>query len=151
MIWTFSSRAARSAPDTTSRGAWSPPMASTAIFISEKAGGLNRSVLGYDFPAVVGSAVRAHRVRTLDLLALRAQVDRGIGELLVRASLVSPGFRSTSFRIGHRATPLSLSWIPARRRHFRPLWAGTCILRGFGFRRTGDTAPGSLRHIAIWT
>src|SRR3972149_246135 len=92
-------RADSTAPRTTSRGAWSPPIASTAIFI----GWTRASVLGFgdDFPTLVGSARRANGMRAFGRLALRADAHGRLGQLLVRAPLVPAALRSASFRIRH--------------------------------------------------
>src|SRR5512141_1190112 len=92
-------RADSTAPRTISRGAWSPPIASTAIFIEWK----RVSVFGFgdDFPTLVGPARRADGMRAFGRLALRADAHRRLGQLLVRAPLVSAALRSASFRIRH--------------------------------------------------
>src|ERR1019366_602523 len=60
------STAAATAPSTLTRGAWSPPMASTAIVKSGLLGS------AHDFPALVVTAGRAHPVRQLLRAAIRA-------------------------------------------------------------------------------
>src|SRR5659263_477992 len=92
-------RADSTAPRTISRGAWSPPIASTAIFIGWK----RVSVFGFcdDFPTLVGPARRADGMGALGRLALRADAHRRLGQLLVRAPLVPAALRSASFRIRH--------------------------------------------------
>src|SRR5512140_1969048 len=96
-------RADSTAPRTISRGAWSPPIASTAIFIGWK----RVSVFGFcdDFPTLVGPARRADGMGALGRLALRADAHRRLGQLLVRAPLVPAALRSASFRIRHGLLP----------------------------------------------
>ena len=67
----------KSAPRTISSGAWSPPMASTAIFMATarlcgRPLGLDR----YDLSAAERAAVRTRLVRRLGALALRARHER---------------------------------------------------------------------------
>jgi hypothetical protein len=54
-----------------------------------------------DLPLVVVAAVRAHTVRRLRLVALRAQAGRRRGERVVRPALGGAGLRMASFRIRH--------------------------------------------------
>src|SRR3990170_4288269 len=91
------SRAAVTAPSTTTAGPKSPPMASTAIFIGR--GAPVRALLALDredFPPLVEAALGADLVRQLDLPALRADRARGRGHLVVRPALAPARFRMAS-------------------------------------------------------
>src|SRR3954466_2167326 len=77
-------RAAETAPSTIGAGAWSPPIASTAmrmvavaLFLADRT----------NLPLVVVAAVRADPVRCLGLVALRAQIGGRGGQGVVRAAL----------------------------------------------------------------
>src|SRR5436305_794617 len=106
-----SSAAARTAPSTAERGAWSPPMASTAIGMLGNCPPLPRSDLSrkpllnlfaFDhLPAAVGAAVGAGAVRELHLAAVGADGDGGLLERIVRAPLVAAGFGVASLGVRH--------------------------------------------------
>src|SRR4029453_19145869 len=109
------SRTAATAPSTTTRGPWSPPIASTATFrrdgapsplvigmwstaVTSRLGPLDR----HDLPALVVPAVRANPMRQLRLATLRAHRARGRRELVMRAALSAACLRMASFRKRHR-------------------------------------------------
>src|ERR1017187_1747817 len=95
-------RTAANAPSTTWRGAKSPPIASTAIWIMEQA--LFFVDRAYLAPAVV-PAVDTHTMRLLGFVAVRAlgQTDRL--QRIVRPALGRPRLRMSSLGIGHRFVP----------------------------------------------
>src|SRR6185295_2721117 len=99
------------APRTISRGAKSPPIASTAMRISDAAsalafgrrGGLDRD----DLAAVVVAAGRTDAVRQLQLVAMRAlhqgwRADRQMGASLTLARLRDLSLGDAHARLLHR-------------------------------------------------
>ena len=97
------------APRTTISGAWSPPMASSAMTIPsatavgtprlQSSGVLRRN--RHHFAAVVMSARRAHVMGALHLAAVRAfNIGRGF-EGVMRAAHVAARFRGLFLRNGH--------------------------------------------------
>src|SRR5271169_331010 len=98
-----------SAPLTTMRGAWSPPIASRAIVTPLLtlvpltpvllSVGL-RSYLG-DLPPVIVAAGFAQVVRTLQLAAIRALRIGGRFQRMVRSPHIAPRWRSFLFGNGH--------------------------------------------------
>src|SRR5262245_39069189 len=86
-------RAAASAPSTTFAGAKSPPMASTAtqtrLFL----------VNGARLTAAVVAAVRAHAMRLLRLVAVRALGEPDLLQRVMRAALGRPRLGVSSFGI----------------------------------------------------
>src|SRR5437763_1428743 len=98
-----------SAPLTTMRGAWSPPIASRAIVTPSLtlvpltlvclSAGLG-SCLG-DLPPVIVAAGFAQVMRTLQLAAVRALGKGGRLQRMMRAPHVAPRWRSFLFGNGH--------------------------------------------------
>ena len=122
-------RDAASAPSTTWPGASSPPIASTAIRIMSGIGclvpgarprgpaapatGLSRRPGGplllvdrASLAAAVVAAVRAHAMRRLRLVAVRALAEPDRLQRVVRAALGRPRLRVSSFWIRHRCLAL---------------------------------------------
>src|SRR4051812_16777024 len=87
-----------SAPATTSSGARSPPMASTAIRIKALRSGRAERL---DLAALVRAAGRADGVRALRLVTRRARLHAHRGELEVRAPLVAPRLGCLALRDCH--------------------------------------------------
>src|SRR5450631_645918 len=117
------SRAASTLPSTSGRGAWSPPMASTAIVIM---GGVDQAIpekvplerLTRNPPlratsgryvlnrfAFVVAAVGANVVRLLHLMAMRAFGQRRLFQKVVGAPRAGSSLRMPSFRVRHSNTP----------------------------------------------
>src|SRR5262245_20650602 len=96
------SRAATTAPSTTTAGPKSPPIASSAIFMG--AGGMPALLAldGQDLAPLVEAAVRADLVRQLRFAALGADGPCGRGHLVVRAALAAAGPGMASFGQRHR-------------------------------------------------
>ncbi len=96
----ISDEAAAAAPATISSGERSPPRASTATRITGRT--LRRvDAERLDVPALVRLAVRADAMRSLRLLAGRADLEARNGDPVLRAALVAPRPRRLSLRNGH--------------------------------------------------
>src|SRR5215467_1391671 len=108
---TPSSRAASTLPSTSGRGAWSPPIASTAIVIMEsycRRTGNGRIRLGrgvFDGLALVIAAVRASLVRLLHFVAVGALAQGRLGQMVVRPPGAGPPLRMAPFWIWHGTSP----------------------------------------------
>src|SRR4030095_1865895 len=85
------SRAATTAPSTTTAGPKSPPIASSAIFMGAGGRPALLALDGQYLAPLVEAAVRADLVRQLCLAALRADGPRGGGHLVVGAALAATG------------------------------------------------------------
>src|SRR5262245_17160448 len=91
------SRAAVTAPSTTTAGPKSPPMASTAIFIGRGPGLLALFALdGENFASLVEAALGADLMRHLHFPALRADGAGGRGHLVVGTAFPSARLRVAS-------------------------------------------------------
>src|SRR5205807_10443038 len=88
-----SSRSACTAPSTSTRGASSPPIASSAMRITLV---LDRHPL----LAAVVAAGRAHVVRPLQITATRARLERDVRRLVVGAAGALPPLRGSSLWYG---------------------------------------------------
>src|SRR2546429_3655606 len=89
-----SSRSACTAPSTSTRGALSPPIASTAMLIT--------SVFDrHPLLAAVVAAGRAHVVRPLQITAARARLERDVRRLVVGAAGAFLPFGGPSLGYGH--------------------------------------------------
>jgi len=103
---TPSSRAASTLPSTSGRGAWSPPMASTAMVImgfSPQAKREKAKSLGCRFLrrfALVITAMRTNLVRLLHFVAIRTLGQRGLGQKVIRAARAGPALRMPAFGLG---------------------------------------------------
>src|SRR6266581_904475 len=110
------SRAAVTAPSTTTAGPKSPPIASTAIFIGR--GPPVRALLALDcenFPPLVEAALGTDLVRQLHFPTLRADGARGRGHLVVRPALAPARLRVASLWQRHElVAPRSASYARPR-------------------------------------
>src|SRR2546421_7196039 len=89
-----SSRSACTAPSTSTRGALSPPIASSAMLIT--------SVFDrHPLLAAVVAAGRAHVVRPLQITAARARLERDVRRLVVGAAGAVFSFWGPSLGDGH--------------------------------------------------
>src|SRR5204862_6171739 len=89
-----SSRSACTAPATSTRGALSPPIASSAMLIT--------SVFDrHPLLAAVVAAGRAHVVRPLQITAARARLERDVRRLVVGAAGAFLPFGGSSAGFGH--------------------------------------------------
>src|SRR5206468_12941329 len=89
-----SSRSACTAPSTSTRGALSPPIASSAMLIT--------SVFDrHPLLAAVVAAGRAHVVRPLQITAARARLERDVRRLVVGAAGAFLPFGGPSLGYGH--------------------------------------------------
>src|ERR1019366_8883864 len=91
--------AALTAPSTSALGAWSPPIASTAM-VSMSA----RPLLLHDFDhfaALVLPAMRAYTVRELGLVAVGTFRQAGRLQRIVRAAVAGPPLGVSAFGIRH--------------------------------------------------
>src|SRR5690606_22278544 len=97
------SLAAAMAPWTTTAGAWSPPIASTAMRMAcpGTAGGSDLVADRAHLTAAVVPAGRADHVRRLQLGALRARAERGGLEGIVRPALGRTALGMASLGIRH--------------------------------------------------
>src|SRR3989442_7836589 len=113
-IWNVgaSSRSAWTAPSTSTRGALSPPIASSAIRITT--GVLDRDPL----LSLVIAARRAHPVRPLQVAALGTGLQRGSHRLVVGAPGALLPLRRPSLGYRHPSCPRSVAQ-PALQRHQR--------------------------------
>src|SRR2546421_655212 len=106
-----SSRSACTAPSTSTRGALSPPIASSAMLIT--------SVFDrHPLLAAVVAAGRAHVVRPLQITAARARLERDVRRLVVGAAGAVLSFCGASLWDGPGVVLLSV--------------AGRCLLSGAG-------------------
>src|SRR3990172_6878781 len=90
----ISAAAAVAAPATISVGPRSPPSASTATRMVIRGGLWSLNAQWFDVAALVGLAGRADAVRSLGLLARRADLNVRDGNPVLGASLVAPRLRS---------------------------------------------------------
>ncbi len=111
---TSNSRAASTLPSTSGRGAWSPPMASTAMvimgFLSARLREKNLKSLRCRFLsrfALIVSAMRANLVRLLHFVAVRTLRQRGLRQKVVRPPGAGASLRMPSFWVRHSNTPRS--------------------------------------------
>src|SRR5277367_2542265 len=133
-IRTPSSRAARIAPSTSARGAWSPPMASTAMVViytpmgtqrapNRKEGDGNLGCLGSGvnhFPTLIEAAMGTRIVGQLFLVAVRA-FGQGQGRKeIVGTPLVLARMRVTAFWIRHCSSSIDRPLLE------RPKWKRYC-------------------------
>src|SRR5271156_3946464 len=133
-IRTPSSRAARIAPSTSARGAWAPPMASTAMVViytpmgtqrapNRKEGDGNLGCLGSGvnhFPALIEAAMGTRIVGQLFLVAVRA-FGQGQGRKeIVGTPLVLARMRVTAFWIRHCSSSIDRPLLE------RPKWKRYC-------------------------
>src|SRR5271156_5890304 len=133
-IRTPSSRAARIAPSTSARGAWSPPMASTALVViytpmgtqrapNRKEGDGNLGCLGSGvnhFPTLIEAAMGTRIVGQLFLVAVRA-FGQGQGRKeIVGTPLVLARMRVTAFWIRHCSSSIDRPLLE------RPKWKRYC-------------------------
>src|SRR5256712_10886673 len=95
-----SSRSACTTPSTSTRGASSPPIASSAMRITSI---LDRHPL---LPAVV-AAGRADPVRPLQVATPRAQLERDVRRLVMGAASALLPLGRSAFRYGHRVVLVS--------------------------------------------
>src|SRR2546421_8049096 len=92
------SRSACTTPSTSTRGALSPPIASSAMRIT--------SVLDrHPLLAAVVAAGRAHMVRPLQIAAAWARLERDVRRLVVRAAGALLPFGGPSLGDGHLSCP----------------------------------------------
>src|SRR5215469_11949610 len=103
---TPNSRAASTLPSTSGRGAWSPPMASTAIVImgflpADSAKRENLSRFLYRFALVV-AAMRTRLVRLLHFMAIRTLAQLRLGQKIVGPPRAGPSFRMPPFWVRHK-------------------------------------------------
>src|SRR5579862_1996194 len=113
---TSSTRAARIAPSTSDLGAWSPPMASTAMVSMGDSGRLLFDDLDH-FAALVFAAMRAHAVRQLRLVAIGAFRQPTAFQGVVRPARGGALFRMSAFWIRHTMVsffPLVLNTLKRR-------------------------------------
>src|SRR5215470_16415008 len=103
---TPNSRAACTLPSTSGRGAWSPPMASTAMVImgfcpqdQRNAKSLSRRL--YRFALIV-AAMRTRLVRLLHLMAIRTFAQLRLGQKIVRPPRAGPSFGMPPFWVRHK-------------------------------------------------
>src|SRR5438477_12270835 len=97
-----SSRSACTAPSTSTRGALSPPIASSAMLIT--------SVFDrHPLLAAVVAARRAHVVRPLQITAARARLERDVRRLVVGAAGAFPPSGGPSRWYGHRISLRSVA------------------------------------------
>ena len=101
---TFTPRllAARTAPSTSAFGAWSPPIASTAM-VSMLGRGYSCDHFD-DFAAFVLAALRANAVRQLRLVAVGALRKTGCLQRIVRAARARAPLGVSTFGIRHFST-----------------------------------------------
>src|SRR5256884_8147761 len=119
-----SSRSACTAPSTSTRGALSPPIASSAMLIT--------SVFDrHPLLAAVVAAGRAHVVRPLQITAARARLERDVRRLVVGAAGAVFSFWGPSLGGGPGVV---LSFV-----------AGPALLGGGGPARGVGRPPGSAR------
>src|SRR5258705_6187773 len=102
------SRAATTAPSTTTAGPKSPPIASSAIFMGEGPARTLLALDGENLASLVETAVRADLMRELHLAALGAEGAGARDHLVVRAALLAASSRVAS--LGQRHARGLLSW-----------------------------------------